>query len=512
MGIKSGVEKIKQRVATRSARTRTAGASPRAASATAPSTRATGLLRAAAAMAGIYGNDAVEALYPLLATDSEGNKPDCSKNRYTLTFPAGQLPPVNAFWSVTMYDGKTQLLVENPINRYLINSPMLPDLKKNADGSLTHLHPEGLAGQGQGVQLAARAGRPDLRGDAALLAEGRGARREVEAAGRPAGALKNFALGPGTVTSLCQIRPLPPRRPQPRPLPMATSARMTTSGCARRTIPTSWPTSKPRMPIPMRWTAGSKAFQESLYQEMLARIKEDDSSVPYRRGGHFYYSRTEKGKQYPIYCRKAGSLDAPEEIMLDLNVLAEGKPFFSLGMSTVSDDGNLLAYTTDITGFREYTLYIKDLRTGHLYPHDRESLLRSLVRGRHDHVLRHGGRGQAPLSPLVLSPRRRGERPCPRGAGRAFPHRRRALTEQEVSLPGHGIVHVERVALPAGRRSFGQLAHADAAREGPRIRGGSWDRRGRRPLLHPHQRRRQAQLPPGLGSSQRPATWTPARS
>ncbi|MFO0880001.1 MAG: DUF1254 domain-containing protein [Gemmataceae bacterium] len=94
-------------------------------------------LRAAAAMAGIYGNDAVEALYPLLATDSEGNKPDCSKNRYTLTFPKGQFPPANAFWSVTMYDGKTQLLIENPISRYLINSPMLPDLKKNEDGSLT---------------------------------------------------------------------------------------------------------------------------------------------------------------------------------------------------------------------------------------------------------------------------------------------------------------------------------------------------------------------------------------
>ena len=112
----------------------------------------------------------------------------------------------------------------------------------------------------------------------------------------------------------------------------------------------------------------TETFQEALYQELLARIKEDDSSVPYRRGAHFYYSRTEKGKQYPIYCRKAGSLDAPEEVTLDLNAMAEGHPFFSLGAYTVSDDGDLLAYTTDITGFREYTLYVKDLRTGRLLP------------------------------------------------------------------------------------------------------------------------------------------------
>ena len=95
------------------------------------------LLRAGAALAGIYGNDAVEALYPMTMADSKGRKLDGSKYRYTITFPARQYPPVNAFWSVTMYDGKTQLLVENPIDRYLINSPMLPKLRKNPDGSLT---------------------------------------------------------------------------------------------------------------------------------------------------------------------------------------------------------------------------------------------------------------------------------------------------------------------------------------------------------------------------------------
>jgi len=95
------------------------------------------LLRAAAAKAGIYGNDAVEAMYPLTREDGKGQPLDGSKHKYTLTFAKGEFPPVNAFWSVTMYDGKTQLLIENPINRYLINSPMLPGLKKNPDGSLT---------------------------------------------------------------------------------------------------------------------------------------------------------------------------------------------------------------------------------------------------------------------------------------------------------------------------------------------------------------------------------------
>jgi hypothetical protein len=95
------------------------------------------LKRAAAAKGGIYGNDAAEAMYPMTKTLANGEALEGSKHNYTITFPAGQFPPVNAFWSVTMYDGKSQLLIKNPINRYLINSPMLPGMKKNSDGSLT---------------------------------------------------------------------------------------------------------------------------------------------------------------------------------------------------------------------------------------------------------------------------------------------------------------------------------------------------------------------------------------
>ncbi len=103
-------------------------------------------------------------------------------------------------------------------------------------------------------------------------------------------------------------------------------------------------------------------FQEQLYQEMLARIQETDVSVPYPQGGWLYYSRTEKGKQYPIYCRKRP--EGQEIVLLDLNEMAKGEKYFAVGAREVSDDGNLLAYSTDTTGFRQYTLRIKDLRTG----------------------------------------------------------------------------------------------------------------------------------------------------
>ncbi|MBY5897133.1 DUF1254 domain-containing protein [Rhizobium leguminosarum] len=95
------------------------------------------VMRAGAAKGGLLGNDAVEAMYPYTRTDTTGAPLDGSKHKYTITFPQGQLPPVNAFWSITMYDGKSQLLIKNPINRYLINSPMLSSMQKDPDGSVT---------------------------------------------------------------------------------------------------------------------------------------------------------------------------------------------------------------------------------------------------------------------------------------------------------------------------------------------------------------------------------------
>jgi oligopeptidase B len=112
----------------------------------------------------------------------------------------------------------------------------------------------------------------------------------------------------------------------------------------------------------------TEAFQEALYKEILGRIKETDMNVPYKKGDYLYYSRTEQGKQYPIQCRKRGSVNAAEEVLLDLNEMAKGLKFASLGHFDVSNDGNLLAYSTDTTGFRQFALHFKDLRTGQVLP------------------------------------------------------------------------------------------------------------------------------------------------
>jgi len=112
--------------------------------------------------------------------------------------------------------------------------------------------------------------------------------------------------------------------------------------------------------------APSKGLQETLYKEMLGRIKQTDLSVPYRLGQYFYYSRTEEGKQYSYFCRRKGNMDGPEEVLLDLNKLAEGHKFLGVGAQRVSDDGNWLAFSTDTTGYRQYTLHVKDLRSGQI--------------------------------------------------------------------------------------------------------------------------------------------------
>lgn len=114
------------------------------------------------------------------------------------------------------------------------------------------------------------------------------------------------------------------------------------------------------------------SLREDLYQEMLSHVKQTDVSVPFRDGDWWYYTRTEEGRQYVIHCRTLGAPNAsentPEQVILDGNQLAEGHPFFAIGDTCITDDGRWLAYTTDTTGFRQYTLHIKDLATGKTLP------------------------------------------------------------------------------------------------------------------------------------------------
>ena len=231
----------------------------------------------------------------------------------------------------------------------------------------------------------------------------------------------------------------------------------------------------------------TEGFQQALYAEMLGRIQETDENVPYRRGGFFYYSRTEQGKQYPIYCRRKGSLEAAEEVTLDLNRLAEGKAFMSLGAYQVSDDASLLAYATDDTGFRQYTLFVKDLRTG-----------RARGEGRGEGRARWPGRPTAARSSTRSrrSPRsgstgcyrhRLGDgraRPRLRGDGRGVQRRRLPHAEPAVRRPRHRQPDHQRGALPAGRGAARRVAARGPA--GPRA--GVRRRAPRRRLLHPRER------------------------
>jgi oligopeptidase B len=113
-------------------------------------------------------------------------------------------------------------------------------------------------------------------------------------------------------------------------------------------------------------TAAARSLETALCGELRGHLQESDSSAPYLRNGYYYYSRIEAGNQYAAYCRRKGNLAADEEILLDLNALAADKPFLGLGAFTVSDDSTLLAYALDDTGYRQYTLFVRNLRTGSL--------------------------------------------------------------------------------------------------------------------------------------------------
>src|ERR1039458_3641677 len=111
-------------------------------------------------------------------------------------------------------------------------------------------------------------------------------------------------------------------------------------------------------------TRHTESLEKQLYDEMLARIKEDDSQVPVKREGWFEYSRTEKGKAYPIFCRKHGSLDAPEEVFFDQNEAAKGHKFYNLGGFEVSPNHQYLALLVDTSGYEDFVLQVKDLSSG----------------------------------------------------------------------------------------------------------------------------------------------------
>ena len=114
-------------------------------------------------------------------------------------------------------------------------------------------------------------------------------------------------------------------------------------------------------------TSSSKPLEAELYTEMVGRIQETDTSVPYRMGAYVYYTRTGQGLQYPILCR-ASLPGGPEEVLLDCNAVAEGHAYFSLAFDHVSPDGRTLAYAVDTDGSEVYTLRFKDLATGETYP------------------------------------------------------------------------------------------------------------------------------------------------
>ena len=110
----------------------------------------------------------------------------------------------------------------------------------------------------------------------------------------------------------------------------------------------------------------TEGFQESLYNELISRIKQDDESVPYLDNDYYYYTKFEEGGEYPIYCRKKGSLDSEEEVLLNVNTMAKGYSYYQVSGVSVSPDNNLVAFGVDTVSRRKYTIYVKNLTSGEI--------------------------------------------------------------------------------------------------------------------------------------------------
>ena len=241
-------------------------------------------------------------------------------------------------------------------------------------------------------------------------------------------------------------------------------------------------------------------LREELYREMLSHIKQTDVSVSYRDGAWWYYSRTEEGLQYGIYCRKRGGpagpdADAAEEVVLDGNELAKGHAFFAIGDTDITDDGRWLAYTTDTTGFRQYTLHIKDLATGETLA-DEVERVGSVVwaadnctlfytvedeQQKRQYQLYRGTAGKLAEAALVF------QEDDERFNIAAGTHARRQIHRARVGQPHH-----QRGAGPGRGRPSRRIPHHCPARGRARV----FARPSQRPVVHPHQRSR-AQLPAG---------------
>jgi oligopeptidase B len=235
-------------------------------------------------------------------------------------------------------------------------------------------------------------------------------------------------------------------------------------------------------------TKDVEPFSGALYKEMLGRIKQTDLSVPTPLRGYLYYSRTEEGKQYPIECRRKGTMEAPEEVLLDLNELGKDKKFVGLGGFVVSDDQNLLAYTIDYTGFRQFALRVKDLRTGQTLPDTAERVTslawaadsktlflvtEDALTKRRDKLWRHV-LGTAEFEEIYND------------KDELYDIKIGKTRRPEISVSGKRVQGHLRSALPARRSARGHIRCISAARKRPPLLPGP----SRRAVLYPDQQGR----------------------